>query len=235
MTYTTQSILDNISSGASTAADHLVFLNFKSRNDVDSSAPWITNRIALKVETLNISTTRTVPAFPLPFSGAITGESSTFAIDMGMATKNIQITGIITEQTIIKADEEDNLYTVQMTAYEVAQLIHSSVDSSFIQNQQSIGELVILMPSRVGNDYAYHAGVDQNTTLETCPLIPWTWASRTLDQANTIGASDFPSPVTGSNTVNGVNGFIQNFGTDIQGGQPFIGFNMGFEVAGGVL
>ena len=230
MTYTTEQILNNISSGASTAMDHLVFLNFKSRNDIDSSAPWIANRIALKVESLNISTTRTVPSFPLPFSGAITGESTTLAIDMGMANKNIQITGVITEQTIVKI-EEDRTYTVQMTAMEVAQLIHSSVDSSFIQTQQNIGELVILMPSRVGNNYAYHAGVDQNTPQESCPLVPFTFASRTIDQANTLGADDFPSPVTGNNSVMGLEGYIQNFGTNIVGGQPFIEFNMGFEVA----
>ena len=242
MTYTTETILNNISTGTSTAADHLVFLNFKSRNDVDSSAPWIANRIALKVESLNISTTRTVPSFPLPFSGAITGESTTLAIDMGMATKNIQITGIITEQTIVKI-EENNTYTVQMTAMEVAQLIHSSVDSSFIQTQQNIGELVILMPSRVANNYGYHSGVDQNTPQELCPLVPFTFASRAVDQRNTLFADNFPHPVgtlasqidpDDDDTplpVKGVEGFIQNFGTDIQGGQPFIGFSMGFEVA----
>ena len=230
-TYTTQTILNSIASGTSTAADTFVFLNFKSRNDVDSSASWIANRIALKVESLNISTNRTVPSFPLPFSGMITGESTTLALDMGMATKNITIDGIITEQTIVKIDDEDNVYTVQMTAHEVAQLIHSSVDSSFMQTQQNIGELVILIPSRIGNNYAYHSGVSSSTSQELCPLVPWTWASRTVDQQLTIGANDFPSPVTGTNEVAGVEGFIQTFGTQIQGGQPFITFNMSFEVA----
>lgn len=231
MTYTTQTILDNVAQGLTTAADTLVFLNFKSRNDLDSSAPFNANRIALKAESIDINTTRTVPSFPLPFSGAITGESTTLAIDLGMATKNISISGIITEQVITKIDDSDNTYTVKMTAHEVAQLLHASVDSSFIQTQQNIGELIILMPSRVNNSYELHDGITSETPVDELPLVPFTFSSRTVDQENSLRASNFPDPVTGSNSGKGVEGFIQTFGTNIVGGQPFITFNLTFEVA----
>lgn len=231
MTYTTQTILDNVARGLTTAADTFVFLNFKSRNDLDSSAPFNANRIALKAENIDINTTRTVPSFPLPFSGAITGESTTLAIDLGMATKNISINGIITEQVITKIDDDDNVYTVKMTAHEVAQLLHASVDSSFIQTQQNIGELIILIPSRVNNSYELHAGTTTETPVDELPLVPFTFASRTVDQENSLRAANFPDPVTGSNAGKGVEGFIQTFGTNIVGGQPFIAFNLTFEVA----
>ena len=231
-TYTTTTLLSSIGDGVETSTDHFVFLNFKSRNDNDTSQPWITNRIALKAETIQIDTNKTIPSFAIPFSGAITGESTTLAIDMGTATKNITINGIITEQVIVKKaedDAEENI--VSMTAFEVAQLLHSSVDSSFIQEHQNIGELIILIPSRIDADYSYHSNISSTTNLEECPLIPWTWASRNLDQASTSLATDFPPPVTGSNSVEGIQGFIRNFGTTIQGGTPFITFNLSFEVA----
>jgi len=231
MAFTTEGILSHISGSATDATDHFVFLNFKSRNSVDTENDWRTNRIALKVETLDISTNRTVPSFPLPFSGAITGESTTLAIDMGMATKSISLSGIITEQTIIKRDDNDVVYSRFMTAYEVAQLIHASVDSSFLQTQQNIGELIIFMPSRVAHNYNYHADVTSDTPVESCPLVPWTWASRSVDQELTVGANDFPDPISNTTEVDGVQGFIQSFGTNIVGGQPFISFTMSFEIA----
>ena len=232
MTLTTNNIIGNQTSGSLEYQGTLVYLSFKSRGDVSGDASFITNRIALKAETVDISTTRTVPSFPLPFSGAITGESTALAIDLGMATKNINLTGIITEQVISKqADENAGVTNVQMTAYEVAQLLHASVDSSFLQTHQNIGELTILFPSRVGNNYSYHSGVDHTTNVDELPLVPWSWASRKLDQAVTVGATDFPPIATNSEVVNGLNGFIQTFSTNIQGGQPFITFNMTFEVA----
>ena len=153
------------------------------------------------------------------------------AIDLGMATKNISISGIITEQVITKIDDSDNTYTVKMTAHEVAQLLHASVDSSFIQTQQNIGELIILMPSRVNNSYELHDGITSETPVDELPLVPFTFSSRTVDQENSLRASNFPDPVTGSNSGKGVEGFIQTFGTNIVGGQPFITFNLTFEVA----
>ena len=70
-------------------------------NDGDSDGFTI-NRVALKAESISISTTKNVMAMPLPFSGVVTGESSTLAMDFGVATKNISLSGILTEQTIIK-------------------------------------------------------------------------------------------------------------------------------------
>lgn len=304
MTYTTNTILNNIASGANTAADHFVFLNFKSRNAVDSSDPWLTNRIAIKAESIQFDTQRTVPSFPLPFSGAITGESTTLAIDLGMASKNIAINGIITSQVVIKKDSNGVLHTVEMTAHEIAQLLSASVDSSFLQSQQNIGELIILMPSRVNNDYNYYneqiggaisdvknssdssdpntfvvtsatgfvvgkilysqngkflgkvdaswdgstrikvdtaitdidisevygAIVDNNTNLDNCPLVPWTWASRDIDEEFSKPSSDWPGPISATSDVVGLKGFIRNFGCTFDT-NPFVTFNFGFEVA----
>mgnify|MGYP003636646498 CR=1 FL=1 len=136
--------------------DHAVFLNFASRGDSGDGS--ITNRIMLKAETVGISTTRSVAPIPIPLSGLITGESTTMAIDLGIANKTINIGGIITEQHIVKQYDKTTTKSVVMTAPEVAQLIHASVDSSFAQKHQNVTELVILYPSRVGDDYAYHTG-----------------------------------------------------------------------------
>ena len=230
MTYTTSSILTSLGDGSNSDIGHFVFLNFKSRNNVDSSDPWLTNRIALKADSIQIDTNRTVPSFALPFSGAITGESTTLAIDLGMATKSISIGGIITEQVIVKKGSDGVLHSKTMTAQEVFQLIHASVDSSFIQRQQNIGELVILYPSRVGNDYEFFAGIDENTDIINCPLVPWTWASRELDQELSLGGSDYPSIISNTSEVVGVQGFIRSFGGAITP-EPFITFNLTFEVA----
>lgn len=296
MTYTTNTILNNIANGANTSADHFVFLNFASRSAADSSDPWMTNRVALKAESVQFDTSRTVPSFPLPFSGAITGESTTLAIDLGMATKTVSVNGIITDQVIIKKDGNGVIHTVEMTAHEVAQLLSASVDSSFLQSQQSIGELIILMPSRVNNDYNYYneqiggnissintsnntfdvsdttgftigriiydqkdrylgkvtdlssstvtvesitsgditkiygAVVDNNTDKELCPLIPFTWTSRDIDEEFSKPSKHWPSPVSATNDVEGLKGFIRQFGCTFDT-NPFITFNLSFEVA----
>ena len=52
----------------------------------------------LKCETIGITTNRQVAPIPIPFSGAVTGESQTLAIDLGIAGKNIELGGIITDQ-----------------------------------------------------------------------------------------------------------------------------------------
>ena len=138
---------------------HHVFLNLQSVNNGGDSAGFIVNRIALKAESISISTTKNVMAVPLPFSGVVTGESSSLAMDFGVATKNISISGILTEQTIKKkfdnipanatADSQyssswsGNIATVKLTANEVAQLIHSYVDSSFMQQNQNLNKLNI--------------------------------------------------------------------------------------------
>ena len=129
MTVSTKDLMTN-AGNTGYGYDHAVFLNFASRTDGSSGS--ITNRIMLKAETVSISTTRNVAPIPIPLSGLVTGESTTMAIDLGIANKTFNISGIITEQHIVK-EFEGVTKSVVMTAPEVAQLIHASVDSSFLQ------------------------------------------------------------------------------------------------------
>jgi hypothetical protein len=192
-----------------------VFLNFAAREEGSSSS--ITNRVMLKCDTVSISTNRNIPSFPVPFSGLVRGESTNIAIDLGIATKSVQLGGVITDQIISKQKGTDPVKNVSMTAQEIAQLIASSVDSSFLQNMQNLNELIILYPSRVGNDYEYHTGVDENTKHADLPLIPFTWASRSLDEVRAAATSDFPDP--DANEYKGITGFVSQFGFDFVGGQ----------------
>ena len=215
-------------------AEHTVFLQLASRGTTASDMD--TNRIGLKAETISITTSRTVPTFPIPMSGVLTGESLAMAMDMGMANKTVNISGIITEQTISKrfedgafattadrptaisaGDGKNNQVRVKMTAQEICQLIHSYVDSSFLQSQQNLNELVILIPTRVNKDYQYHSILENTANAESreaedLPLIPFDYYVRDsgndnskLDSAGvitTIGASHFPKLMnTGSGVI----------------------------------
>lgn len=214
MAISTNQVLGNMS-GDNYSVDHAVFLNFAAREEGSSSS--ITNRVMLKCDTVSISTNRNIPSFPVPFSGLVRGESTNIAIDLGIATKSVQLGGVITDQIISKQKGTDPVKNVSMTAQEIAQLIASSVDSSFLQNMQNLNELIILYPSRVGNDYEYHTGVDENTKHADLPLIPFTWASRSLDEVRATATSDFPDP--DANEYKGITGFVSQFGFDFVGGQ----------------
>ena len=193
-----------------------VFIQLSSRSE--DTADWSTNRIALKCETVGITTSKQVLSFPIPGSGMITGESTALGLDLGMATKTINMGGIITTQEIrkkfpkgslketeagVRTDYADTngLVTVTMTPHEIAQLLHSYVDSSALQTYQNMNELLVLHPSFVGKDFLYHknsdwtaaghsspASVDQNLTDDevdaldpyTAPLIPFTYAVRDI-------------------------------------------------------
>jgi len=223
--------------GTTGSFDHAVFLNFGSRESGTDTTASITNRIMLKCESVGINTNRSIPSFPVPFSGLIRGESTTLAIDLGIATKTIQLNGVITDQMISKQVGTDDPINVSMTASEVAQLLHSSVDSSFLQQHQNLNELIILYPSRVSNAYTYHAGVDETTNHELLPLIPFTWSSRTIDRASTItvGNVTFPDPT--ATEITGISGFISQLGTEFAAGQ-IITFNLSFTeavIAGGEM
>ena len=56
--------------------------------------------------------------------------------------------------------------SVYMTAQEVAQLIHSYVDSSFRQDQQNMSKLVFLYPSRVNKYFMYHHTINEFTLAD---------------------------------------------------------------------
>jgi len=178
-----------------------VFLQLATRETGESG---VTNRIALKCESISIDTSKNVLAFPVPGSGFLTGESEAVGIDLGMATKSVQLDGIITEQIIHKKfasgafGNTDGVLTsatdfshgrngtnsvstgyvnVKMTAHEVAQLIHSHVDASMIQRMQHLNELVILIPTFVGTDYHYNGtcSISANTNRKDCEDAGGTW------------------------------------------------------------
>ena len=80
---------------------HYVYLKLGS---YDSDNLGI-NTVALKAESISVSTTKTVPSFDVPLSGMFSGESRTVALNLGMASKTVSVTGIIVDQTIKKFDD----------------------------------------------------------------------------------------------------------------------------------
>ena len=216
---------------------HYVYLKFPSSNSSDLT----TNTIPLKATSVSITTTKTVPSFDVPIQGIFGGEAQSLFFDVGMASKAISINGIITDQTIIRQFDytegfntsgngptmTDKKITIDMTAFEIAQLIHSMTDSSGFQPMQNISELTILMESKVDSNYNYRAS-DKSSSL-----IPFNYAARgskgNLDnQGIIIKYSDFPD----STTAKGLTGFVRSFNTSHVGETIEIEFSMEFEIAG---
>jgi len=220
---------------------HDVVLNLSSRGEYGADN-WLQNRIALKAESVSISTTKNVISTPLPFTGIAFGEAQNVAIDLGVSAKAISLNGIITDQNIHKRfSATTDAVTKFMTAHEVAQLIHAYVDSSFMQEQQNLNSIIVLIPSRVDTSYAYHAGVDENTDVDDCPQIPFTYKVRGGAENKTYDAKQkggfgkqlgsWPDIVANTGDSASLAGFIRSFSTTINAGQPFIEFNLDFEVA----
>ena len=226
MTLTTANVLGNVGTTGH-GLDSTVFIEFDSGQQTGDAA--ITNRIMLRCNSIGIATNKRASATPIPFSGIIRGESTNIVLDLGMVTKSVRLGGIIHDQIISRRHGTDgSVVNVSMTSFEIAQLLHSSIDSSFAQKDQNLSSLYILYPSRVGNDYNYHAGIDETTDHAQLPLIPFTWASRTADQSFTVGASDFPDPTTALTDIKGISGFIDSFDTDFQPA-GIIGFSLNFN------
>lgn len=216
MSLTTDNVRDNIGK-TGFGLDSAVFLEFSS-GQIDSDNA-LTNRIMLRVPSISISTNKRASSQPIPFSGIVTGQSRSVMIDLGTATKSIQISGaILHDQIISRRYGDEDPINVVMTGYEVAQLLHSAIDSSFVQPNQHISKMVILFPSRVGKDYTYHTGVSADTNLEDLPLIPFTWNSRTKDEANSVPITHFPTLDTDLFEIDGIAGFIDNFSTTFNSG-----------------
>ena len=232
-----------------TVADNInVFLELARRRDSLPDSPSLVNRIPLYVTDITLSISKMTPNLPIPFSGAVRGESTNVAFDMGLASKTISMSGLLLEQTISKsktsASDKDNR---KFTSFELAQLIHSYVDASFMQAQQNLNKLIILIPSRVGPKFLYHdfdesgqtvtPTVGASLAVEDCPLIPFNYAVRgsggfDLDARLSAPISKFPKPIDYSkNVTKGLHGFIRSFDTTFTGGSPFIEFNMSFEIA----
>ena len=188
------------------------------------------NTIPLKVTSVGVNTSKTIPAFPIPLSGVATGESITAALDLGMATKAIDLTGVITGDYIKKTIDgvTTNLY---FSAHEIAQMIHSGVDSTGFAKNQAFSELIILMPSFVKSDYTQRAGITAGD-LSTATPVPFNYASR--GNANRQDNRGVPRPIStfpDVSTDTGMAGFIRSFGCNFESEAVDISFTLQFEVA----
>jgi len=217
-------------------ANFKVFLELQRRND-EGMGVGNTNRIPLFADSITINTSKTVMNMGVPFSGAVTGESLSLAFDVGMAQKTVNISGQLLGQKIVKKRDGEAAKTVNLTAFEMAQLIHSYVDSSTFQDDQNFNKLIILGPSRVNHSFAYHGGDNALATKDVSELqtIPFSWKSRGYDNVFTSQGSnsEYFTPYTGAEDVTvGLMGFIRSFNTTISGAEfPAIGFTIDFEEA----
>jgi len=182
--------------------------------------------IPLKVTSIGVDVSRTVPALPVPLSSIARGQSETIAVDLGMANKSISLQGIITSGRIRRSHTgiSPNFTAIDMTAPELAQLIASGVDSSGLAHYQNFNELVFLIESNIDASYVER----QNGVAK----IPFTFASRGAplekDNARVPIPADFPV----DDTSTGLTGFIEQFGFTLDSEQPLeVGFNMSFRVA----
>jgi len=206
--------------------NYKVFLELQRRNDVGTGTM---NRIALNATSVVITTSKTVPNVPVPMVGAVTGESVSLAFDMGIASKSISISGILLEQEIKKkrTDSDTDLVTATFTPFELAQLIHAYVDSSSFQDDQNINKIIILIPSKVGNDFTNRPQVD----------IPFTFKNRVYDNSFTAFTDNPVEAFEGDNaigdrTFEGITGFVRSFSSTFAGEQPnSVEFQLEFEEA----
>ena len=216
--------------------NYRVFLELQRRNEFGSGQE---NRISLLASDLTVSTSKTVMNLGVPFSGAVRGESLNLAMDIGMAQKTVSVTGILVDQTITKKKTEDGESKARrFTSFELAQLIHSYVDASTFQDDQNINKIVILIPSRVDHEFEYHENTDENTDLNDCKLIPWSWKNREYDNdftAAVSGGKAYFTPYSSSDIDSaslGITGFIRSFSTTVSGQEfPSVQFQLEFEEA----
>ena len=176
--------------------------------------------IPLRVTNIGISSTKTIPAIPIPLSGIVTGESLTAALDLGMATKNISLSGFIVDQTLTRTMDGTST-TRNYTAHEIAQLLHSSVDSTGLAPNQAISELVIRPLLRLMKTIlkslkeTYHLHLEQEDYSDK------------LDNLGVPAPNAFPT----SDTSTGLTGFVRSLNTTFTGDTVEVEFNMEFEVA----
>jgi hypothetical protein len=193
--------------------DYYVYLKTGKHSGNDGAT---INTIPLRATSVSVSTSKTIPSMQVPLSGLVTGESETVALDIGMAGKSISISGFIVDGALTRHGS-----TVNMTSQEIAQLIHSSVDSTGVAQNQAIVELVFLIESKV--DRSYNEVTKRN--------IPFTYHARggnnLLDNLNVPFRTEFPD----AETDDGLKGFIRQFSTTFTSDTVEVDFSLEFEVA----
>jgi len=204
-----------------------VYLKLGSHSSSDGLTQ---NVIELKANSVAISVSKTIPSFEIPLSAYATGESQTLALDIGMASKTVSISGIILDQQINQThDGEENDRT--FTAHEVAQLIASGVDSSYLQTNQRLNELVVLIPSFVDSNYVQRVGIN-TTDRATGTLVPFTFAARGgSGELDNIGTARRVSTFPDVSTDTGLTGFIRTFSCDMSSEAYELTFTLEFETA----
>jgi len=206
---------------------HYVYLKtnaFESGNGID------VDTVPLKCESISVNVAREIPTIKVP-TGIPRGESTTIAIDLGMGTKSVSLSGIITNTQIKRSHtthrNDDNtadiITSLNMTAIETAQLIASGVDSSALAKYQNFNELVFLYDSNINENYVERPSVES---------IPFSFSSRggalEKDNARVPLPKDFPT----SSTSTGITGYIESFDFTISAADPTtVTFNMSFRVA----
>lgn len=199
---------------------YYVYLKLRKHGGTDIQV----DTIPLRATSVGISVQKSIPTFNIPFSGLVRGESETVALDFGTATKTISIQGVILDTDLKRShtkDSSDNPVSLSFTKHEIAQLIASYVDSTAAAGYQSLDELVVLMPSKVDENYNQVAERD----------IPFTFASRgdkdALDNENVFFPVDFPT----SSTSQGLKGFITSFSPSFEADTFEISFGLDFQIA----
>ena len=231
-----------------TAATHYVYLKFQSY-----SGNIQQNTIPLRATGVSVSVSKTIPAFPVPLSGIATGESITAALDLGMATKNITINGVIVDDFITKVFD-GTVTTRKFTAHEIAQMIAAGVDSTGLAKNQAFSELVVLIPSFVASDYNYRGtcSVSSHKNKTDCEAAGATWTPTITDNSERLDGFNIPLmfgsrgdalkldnarvpiPLTSFpdvETETGITGFVRSFGFDMNADTFEITFNLEFESA----
>ena len=204
-----------------------VYLKFNANTNNSLSV----NVIPLNATSVSISVSKVVPAFPVPLSGIPAGESITLAIDAGMATKNISISGFINDTTLTKTVDGVST-TRKFTAHEIAQMIASSVDSTGIAINQAISELIVLYPSFVDSSFEHRSGITVNSSRDEGTNVPFNFASR--GDKNSKDNINVPAPIStypDSDTATGVTGYIRSFTCNFEAEAHDISFSLEFEAA----
>tara|TARA_R110001592_G_scaffold128609_1_gene340760 strand:- start:9288 stop:10295 length:1008 start_codon:yes stop_codon:yes gene_type:complete len=252
--WNSNTIDNNISSDNINGLQHHVFINLGARGKKGITGEiFSTNRVGLKCETIGISTSKTVPTIPIPGIAAVTGEAQSVAIDLGMSTKSVNLSGVIVDQFITKKFKDSvdtvNNPSVYMTAHEIAQLMHSHADSSGLQQYQTMNELILLMPSRVNGRYSYHSALPESkvsnpttfTDIADLPLVPFSYKVRAQDNQGSIYQffpdvdgkkyTNYPAAIHMNSEIKGLSGFIRSFSTNFDSSSGFVTFTLDFEVA----
>ena len=194
--------------------------------------------IPLKVQSVSVSVDKTVPNISIPFAGLATGESEKIALDLGMATKRLTLTGFILDTQIKRSHTETGApatpIALEFTAQEIAQLIASGVDATGLTRYQAFNELLVYMDSKVNENYEDRGQAADATVTKLGTVIsqiPLTFAARgnafSKDNTNILRPTAFPT--AGSTT--GIKGFVSQFSYDLNAETVEITFSMEFTIA----